>query len=208
MEHAKKHKHLDAVTIAGLGLLTALVIVLQVLGSFIRFGQFSISLVLAPIVIGAALYGVWAGGWLGFIFGVVVLFRDSTIFLAINPLATILIVLLKGLLAGLAAGAVYKVLAPKNTFFATLAASVVCPVVNTGIFLIGCYLFFMGWIRTMAEQLQFASAVAFMFGGLVGANFLFELLTNIVLNPIIMRIIAIRKKHAAGNVRSGTRGNH
>jgi thiamine transporter ThiT len=35
--------------------LTALVIVLQLLGAFIRFGPFSISLVLVPIVIGAAL---------------------------------------------------------------------------------------------------------------------------------------------------------
>ena len=80
MENQKKQNPFDAVTIAGLGLLTALVIVLQMLGGFIRFGQFSISLVLAPIVIGAALYGAWAGGWLGFVFGVVVLFRDSAIF--------------------------------------------------------------------------------------------------------------------------------
>ncbi len=207
MEYAKKKKSLDAVTIAGLGLLTALVIVLQMLGGFIRFGQFSVSLVLAPIVIGAALYGVWAGGWLGFVFGVVVLFRDSAIFLAINPLATVVIVLLKGFLAGLAAGAVYKALAPKNSFLATLAASVVCPVVNTGVFLLGSYLFFMEWVRTMAEQLNFASVAAFMFGGLVGANFLFELLTNIVLNPIIMRIIAIRKKHVAGKPKTGMRGS-
>ena len=34
-------------------ILTALVVVLQMMGSFIRFGMFSISLVLVPIVIGA-----------------------------------------------------------------------------------------------------------------------------------------------------------
>ena len=38
-------------------ILTALVIVLQFMGSFIRFGMFSISLVLIPIVIGSALCG-------------------------------------------------------------------------------------------------------------------------------------------------------
>ena len=38
-----------------LALFTAIVIVLQLLGSFIRFGPFSISLVLEPIVIGSAL---------------------------------------------------------------------------------------------------------------------------------------------------------
>ena len=40
--------------IVGLGLFTAIVIVLQLMGSFIRFGTFSISLVLVPVVIGAA----------------------------------------------------------------------------------------------------------------------------------------------------------
>ena len=30
--------------------------------------------------------------------------------------------------------------------------------------------------------------------GLVGANFLFELITNIVLAPIILRILNLRKK--------------
>ena len=39
------------------GVLTALVVVLQVMGQFIRFGPFAISLVLIPIVIGAAVCG-------------------------------------------------------------------------------------------------------------------------------------------------------
>ena len=41
--------------IAGVGLLTAVVVVLQLLGSFIHFGPFSISLELIPIVVGASL---------------------------------------------------------------------------------------------------------------------------------------------------------
>ena len=39
----------DTRALTGLGLLTAVVVVLQLLGSFIRFGPFSISLVLIPI---------------------------------------------------------------------------------------------------------------------------------------------------------------
>ena len=58
--------------IIGLGLFTAIVIVLQLLGSFIKFGVVSISLVLIPIVVGAALYGIGAGAWLGAVFAVVV----------------------------------------------------------------------------------------------------------------------------------------
>ena len=71
--------------IVGLGLFTAIVIVLQLMGSFIRFGTFSISLVLVPVVIGAALYGAGAGAWLGFVFGVVVLLSgDAAAFLGVN----------------------------------------------------------------------------------------------------------------------------
>lgn len=47
--------------IAGGGLLAAIVVVLQFAGSAIRLGPFSVSLVLIPIVLGAALYG-WGMG--------------------------------------------------------------------------------------------------------------------------------------------------
>ena len=59
--------------IAGGGLLAAIAAVLQLVGSAIRFGPFSVSLVLIPIVLGAALYGWGMGCWLGLVFGAVVL---------------------------------------------------------------------------------------------------------------------------------------
>ena len=72
---------------------TALVIILQFMGAFIRFGPFSISLVLIPIVIGAATCGVGIGTWLGFIFGAVVLASgDAATFLGIDVLGTVLTV--------------------------------------------------------------------------------------------------------------------
>ena len=40
--------------LAGLALFTAIVVVLQLLGSFIKVGPFAVSLVLIPIVVGAA----------------------------------------------------------------------------------------------------------------------------------------------------------
>ena len=189
--------------LVGLAVLTAVVIVLQFLGSFIRFGVFSISLVLIPIVVGAALYGPMAGAWLGLAFGVAVLSGDAAAFLAISVPGTVLTVLLKGALAGLCAGAVYYALADQasrqpgakhNHYPAVIAAAIVCPVVNTGIFLLGCKLFFMDTINAWAEGAGFASAGKFMVFGLVGGNFLFELLFNIVLSPLILRIIAIGKK--------------
>ena len=66
-------------------ILTALVILLQFMGSFIKLGPFSISLVLIPIVIGAATCGTGVGAWLGFVFGIVVLISgDAAAFLAVN----------------------------------------------------------------------------------------------------------------------------
>ena len=69
--------------LAGLALFTALIVILQLLGSFIRFGPVSVSLVALPIVVGAAVYGSVAGLWLGFVFGVVVLLSgDAAAFFA------------------------------------------------------------------------------------------------------------------------------
>ncbi len=181
--------------IVGLGLFTAIVIVLQLMGSFIRFGTFSVSLVLVPVVIGAALYGAGAGAWLGFVFGVVVLLSgDAAAFLGVNALGTILTVLVKGTLAGLLSGLVYKALESKNRMLAVVLAAVTCPVVNTGVFLIGCKLFFMETITGWGEALGYADVGNYIIYVLVGGNFLFELLFNVVLSPVIVRLIRIGKK--------------
>ena len=80
-------------------ILTAIVVVLQLMGSFIKFGPFSISLVLIPIVIGAATCGTAIGAWLGLMFGFVVLISgDAAAFLSVNSFGTIVTVLLKGTL--------------------------------------------------------------------------------------------------------------
>ncbi len=181
----------------GLGLFTAIVIVLQMLGSFIRFGPFSISLVLVPVVIGAALYGAGAGAWLGFVFSAVVLFSgDAGEFLSVNALGTILTVFLKGTLAGYAAGCVYKALETKKRTLAVIAAAVVCPVLNTGIFLLGCKLFFMEKITSWGAEMGFADVGSYIIYVLVGGNFLFELLFNVVLSPVVVRLIHIGKTEA------------
>ena len=59
--------------LVGTALLTAIVVVLQLVGGAIKIGTFSISLVLMPIVVGAALFGIWSGAWLGLVFGVMVM---------------------------------------------------------------------------------------------------------------------------------------
>lgn len=182
----------NAKKIAGVGLLTALVVVLQLLGSFIKFGTVSISLVLIPIVVGAALYGVGAGAWLGGVFSVVVLCQpDTALFLNMSIFGTILTVMLKGILAGALSGLVYRVLSKKHKYAGVVCAAVVCPVVNTGIFLLGCRLLFFDWILQNAGG---ANAFIFMITGFVGLNFVVELAVNVVLSPVIVRLVNISKK--------------
>ncbi len=188
-------KRIATRTLTGMALFTAIVVVLQFLGAFVRFGPFSISLVLIPIVVGAALYGPAAGAWLGFVFGLVVLLSgDAAAFLAVNPLGTILTVLVKGALAGFCAGLVYRALEKTNAWLAAILAAVTAPVVNTGIFLVGCLLFFMPTVTEWATAMGFPSVGNYMIFGLVGGNFLFELLFNIVLSPVIVRLVKIGRK--------------
>lgn len=174
--------------------LTALVVVLQMMGSFIRFGPFSISLVLIPIVVGAAMCGVGVGGFLGFVFGIVVLMTDAGAFLAISVPGTIITVLVKGIACGIAAGIAYNLVAKYNRYAAVVAAAMVCPIVNTGIFLLGGAIFFLDALREWGTAQGFTNVVSYMFLGLVGGNFIFEFISNMILSPVIVRILNIGKK--------------
>ncbi len=181
--------------------LTALVFILQYLGSFIKLGPFSISLVLIPIVIGAATCGTAISTWLGFVFGAAVLLcGDAAPFLAAHVAGTIITVLAKGLLCGLCAGLAYKGIfnltakfssgKKGNTFLSVAVAAIICPIVNTGVFLLGCLLFFMPVIAEWTLGAGLGQDVArYMIFVLVGANFLVEMLSNIILSPVATHII-------------------
>ncbi len=178
--------------LVGIGLFTAIVVILQLLGGGIRLGIFSITLVLVPVVVGTALYGWIAGAWLGFMFGVAVLLSgDASAFMAVDPLATVLVVLVKGMMCGLVSGILYKLLKRVNSILAVVAAAVFCPIVNTGIFLLGCRLFFFETISQWGASFGYADAGTYMIYGLVGINFLIELGVNILLAPMIVRLIKL-----------------
>lgn len=192
---AQPVRRFDTKKLTVLGLLTGLVIVLQFVGLALRpTGFFNITLCLVPIIVGAALYGVKAGAWLGFVFGVMVTLTDAALFLAVNIPATIIVCILKSTLAGLAAGAVFKLLEKKNIYAATFTAGVVCPVVNTGVFTLGCFAFFMPTIAELGVAQGYDNAVAFLFLVMIGVNFLIEFAVNLVLGAAIVVIIKLGKK--------------
>ena len=88
----------------------------------------------------------------------------------------------------------FKLLEKMNRYFAVLAAAVVCPVVNTGIFLLGCVLFFSDYVKASSVE-QSMSMLGFMIVFFVGLNFVFELLVNVVICPAMVRVIDVLRKN-------------
>jgi uncharacterized membrane protein len=192
----QKVKQTSVQTMVMGAILTALVILLQCLATYTTFfGPFSTAIGLIPIVIGAAKCGPKVSAWLGLVFGAVVLLTGGgALFFAFNIPGTIITVLVKGIACGLAAGLVYKLLEKVNFYLAVVAAAVVCPVVNTGVFLLGCAVFFLPHAEGIAAAVGLTVSGMEVFFALAMANFLFEVGMNLVLSPIIVRVLNIAKK--------------
>lgn len=175
-------------------LLIALIVVLQLLGYALpKVGPFGLSFVLIPVVIGAAYLGVAYGAVLGGVFGVVVciccfngLDIGGQMVWQANPIMCIIVVMLKGILAGAASGFVYKILSQRNAYIAMLCAAIVCPLINTGLFLLGINLFFADVLALWADG---SNVITYMLSGIILVNFVPELIINIVFSPAGQRII-------------------
>lgn len=193
-----------------LAILTALVVVLQALGSFIKIGPLPMSFVLVPIVIGACLLGAKHGAFLGFVFGLITMIMGvtgadafSSILFQANPVWFILICILKATAAGLVSGLIYALLGKlfkgKNKTLQTVLASIAAPIVNTGIFVVGMLLFFLPTMNELPSMFPdafggYESAVQLVVLGLAGLNFVGEFVVNLVLSPAIVRIIDVAKR--------------
>lgn len=179
-----------------LALMTALVVLLQ-LTLTIQFGLASCTMVLIPIVVGAAMLGPITGAWLGLVFSVIVLLQPgTTFFYSLGVAGTVITVLIKGTVAGLVSGFVYKALSKKNKILASYAAAVICPVVNTGIFIIGMMLFFSNSsdLLAVAQGSGYESISSFVILGMAGLNFLLELGVDVILAPVIHRLADLANK--------------
>ena len=198
MKNANSHSHDKLQRMTGLSIFTAVIVVLTVLCTFVRFGPFSITLALAPIVIGAALYGPGAGAYLGGVFGLVVMLTGvfgwdgGTVMylMSLNAVGCILICIGKGAAAGWVSGLLYRLIARKNMHLGVVAAAVLCPVVNTGIFIIGMMLFYMSTLESWAGG---QAVIYYVIFGLTGINFLVELAVNLILSSGITSIIRYAK---------------
>ena len=173
----------------GIAILGALVAILQ-LFIYIPIGKFTITFALIPIVVAAIIYGPKGGAFCGLVMGIVVLFTNAVDFLSINPVATVFACILKSSIAGILAGYIYKWI--KNKTVGCYVASISAPIINSGIFALFCFLFF---IKDIAEWANGAGVgvVYFVFVGMIGINFLIELGVSIILAPAVVKIVEILK---------------
>lgn len=176
-------------------MMTTLVVVFQLLATYTAFfGPFSTAIGLIPIAIGACICGPLVGAWLGLVFGIVVLATGgAALFFAFSIPGTIITVLLKGAGCGFIAGLAFKIFAPKLKFFAAIVSSLLCPIVNTGIFLLGSAVFFMPHAQAIGDMVGVDGAGFGVFIALAFANFIIELLMCGLLSPVFVRIIKIVK---------------
>ena len=184
-----KKRHFNTRMIATTGMLLALEIVLQIIGNYVvipgGFANLNFSLIF--ITLGAILYGPIVGGLLGLVSGILTLFSPSTmsVFFSISPAGTILACLLKTTIAGVVAGIISKLLKKNHDLLSSILASIVVPILNTGIFALFTIIFF----KPLLAGINPDSMAAALFLGLIGFNFVFEVIVTVIVAPSLYKIL-------------------
>ena len=188
-----------------LGILLALVIVLQSIASF---GVINICLCLIPVTLGGMLLGWKSGVSLGITIGVVAAFwgivgKDIfTLYLfQANPYMTIVICLVKGAACGAVPALLYKLILGNNkqsagrSLAASIVAAISAPVANTGLFALGCFVI-MDDVTSVAGELGLVAEnfVTLLFVGLISVNFFVELAINVVFSPALNKLTIVLEK--------------
>jgi len=186
-----------------LGLLSGLIILLQMYFVIPLPGSLTLSLVLVPIVVGAVLYGPASGALLGGVFGVLVavmavqgrLGALTNMMVAYNALLTVAICVLKGVAAGFVPGLIAKAF-KKRSFVGIVLAAAAAPIVNTGIFTAGMLTVFRGVMMDFANSIGMGGVNALYFAVVIVlvVNFIIEFAANLILSPAIAGIVRGVKK--------------
>ena len=176
------------------GLFLAAEIIFQVIGNYLTFGPVNINLSLITIVLAAALCGPLSGAVVGFFNGLMALLSPSTlaIFMPLSPVGTVLACLFKTTVAGLVAGFVFNAFKNKNKMIGLLVSSFLVPVINTAIFTIFCLIFFRPFLESGVGN-GYSNIWAFLVFGVIGINFLFEIITTVFLSTAVGMAIFSRK---------------
>lgn len=197
---SKFSTHEKTLKMVQIAFLAAVEVVLTLL--YIPIGTINLNFGLVPIVMAGILLGPAVGGFIGAVSGIVTMIQVFTtpanplyVFLvSTNPLMASLLCIVKTGAAGLLSGLVYKLIigAGKNAghkrlirVISSTVAAVVCPVVNTGIFVLGMFTVFGNALKAdpVFDVASAGGLAVFIFVGLVGLNFFVELISTVVITP-------------------------
>ena len=193
----KKNSFFSAKNVTTLAILLALVIVLQAFGGSFNIGAVTLNFTLIPLVLGAIVLGPLAGAFLGFASGVVVLIQVILapagfyyIIWTNSPFVTTMICLVKTTVAGFVSGWLFRLLEKKNRYAAIFIASGIVPIINTGLFILGCLCM---W-DTIALVSAGENVFVFILVGLVTFNFFIEFAINLLVAPGLHTVYGVVEK--------------
>ena len=200
----KKSGFFSAKNVTALAILLALVIVLQAFGGSFTIGAVTLNFTLIPLVLGAIVLGRWAGAFLGFASGIVVLIQVILapagfyyIIWTNSPFITTMICLVKTTVAGFVAGWLFDLLEKKNRYAAVFVAAGTVPVINTGLFILGCLCM---W-DTIALMSSGMNVFMYILVGLVTFNFFIEFAINLLVAPGLHTVYRVVEKQFKGKRR-------
>lgn len=166
-------------TIVTNAILIALTVVFTIISNYIQiFPNVSLNLSLVTIALAAIIFGYKSALVVGLINGLIVMI-SAGVFFAENPIATVFICLLKSSLAGLVSALLFKLIKKANGHVAIFVSCLVVPLINTGLFVLGVYLFF-----------PYNFFIIYLPSSL---NVIIEVATSVILTPMVYYIIKIFK---------------
>lgn len=193
-----------------ISLLCALLVVLQLLATMlVKIGVVAPTLALVPIVIAGAMFGIGGGAILGALFGIVCFLYGffgldafTNLMLGYKPIETFTICMAKGILAGVFGALIYKAvmkISKNKVFPSALASAIICPVINTVIYLFGMAIFFRDMTVNGESYFGFEPSASLfsVFGAMflmVITNFILEVIVTAICSPILAANLAKSKK--------------
>ena len=183
--------------VALLGILTALVIVLQLFASAIPMFGITLNFSLIPIALAGILVG-WLGGTIvGFVCGLVVFITMAVLgqepstayFFQTSPFILTVMCIGKTTLAGTVSGLTFRLVSKYNKHLAVGVSSIVIPIVNTSVYMLGIILMKEQASQFMGLTSSSAGLVFTVVFGLIWLNFVLEMAINVVFTPLIYRVL-------------------
>ena len=191
-----KNKFFTSRNVATFGILTALVIVLQLFGSSIPMFGITLNFSLIPIALAGILLG-WAGGAIvGFITTAVLGQEPITASLfQTNPAILTIMCIGKTTIAGLISGVLYKLISKRNNAVAVGVGAIAIPLINTSIYVIGMLLMKNSLISLMEWDFTSTWAVFATIFSIIWLNFVLEIVITIIFTPIVYKVIGVLGKY-------------